>query len=124
FNIAGPMLGLKSNVAERSSMPRSTFSASARLSPRVYSGNGCVEIRMAATSYPAVWTAWRTWLRNLTVSSIWDGSDFASIVMKPVIARTFGFGRSTAGDANEAARISTVRTDFGGGTMIQLTPLS
>ena len=87
------MLGAKRSLAARSLMPCSTSSASARLSPRVYSGNGCVEMRMPGTSYPAALTASRTWLRNFTASSICDGYDFASIVTKPVIARTFGFER-------------------------------
>ena len=52
FTIAGPMLGANPSVAAKSLMPRNSARASARLSPRVYSGNGCVEIRIPATSYP------------------------------------------------------------------------
>ena len=94
-------------------MPRSNFSASARLSPLVYSGNGCVEMRMPATSYPAFLMDSRTWLRNFTASSICCGYDFASMVMKPVMARTFGFGRSAAPGAGQTDKNSSaVRMQF------------
>src|SRR5690349_24929807 len=56
-------------------------------------------MRMPCTSYPAAWIVSRTWLRNFTASSNCDGYDFASIVMKPVTARTFGFARSAAHNA-------------------------
>src|SRR5689334_25420322 len=56
-------------------------------------------MRMPCTSYPAAWIVSRTWLRNFAASSNSDGYDFASIVMKPVTARTFGFARSAAHNA-------------------------
>ncbi len=101
------MFRAETQRVDSSSMPRSTASASAQLRPLVYSGNGCVEMRMPATSYPAALTASRTWLRNVTVSVICAGYDFASMVTKPVIARTFGFTCSaprTAGPNAAAGR--------------------
>src|SRR5450631_1213247 len=70
-------------------------------------------MRMPCTSYPAAWIASRTWLRNFAASSNCDGYDFASIVMKPVMARTFAFagldacsaGQNTAPNRMVAARI-------------------
>src|SRR5579863_1542239 len=109
--IAGPTLGAKWSFPARSSIPRSTFSASTCVSPRVYSGNGCVEMRIPATSYPADLIASRTALRNFTVSSICIGYDFASIVMNPVTARTFGFGGLAAYTTGRATAVKMTSAD-------------
>src|SRR5579872_781694 len=63
-------------------------------------------MRMPCTSYPAAWIVSRTWVRNFAASSNCDGYDFASIVIKPVMARTFGFARSAALNAGERAAVN------------------
>src|ERR1700722_8831857 len=81
---------------------------------------------MPATSYPAALRPSRTRLRNFTASSICAGYDFASIVTKPVMARTLGLGRSaprSEGKANQAKRMSGPRMRFECPIVLAYSPL-